>query len=107
MWTFKEYYKNNKEQRNKAVARNVKRLRAKRAKIVAEYKGKPCLDCGKLYPSYVMDFDHRPGEKKLGDICRLLQQGWSWERMKTEMDKCDVVCSNCHRERTHQRRIQG
>lgn len=61
-------------------------------------KDKPCTDCGKKYPSYVMDFDHRNPEEKLYDTSRLLRYGW--EALYAELAKCDVVCANCHRLRT-------
>lgn len=57
------------------------------------------MDCGVPYPYYVMEFDHRDPSQKLANIGRLL--GNSWKRLKDEIAKCDVVCANCHRERTH------
>jgi hypothetical protein len=69
----------------------------KRAKIAA-LKNVPCRDCGVRYPPFVMHFDHRPGEKKLGDISRLYRIPWSV--LLEEIAKCDVVCANCHATRT-------
>ena len=62
----------------------------------------PCADCGNPYPYYVMDFDHREGNKKfnLGDA---MQYGFN--KVVKEIKKCDVVCANCHRERTHKRKV--
>jgi hypothetical protein len=68
-------------------------------------KDVPCTDCGNRYPSYVMQFDHL-GDKKF-DIATAVQQGWiSLKRLRREIAKCEVVCANCHAERTHQRRQQ-
>ena len=65
-----------------------------------EHRG--CMDCGVKYPYYVLDLDHRdPSEKKFTPA--LLHKTGSWDKMIKEIRKCDVVCSNCHRERTHQR----
>ena len=60
------------------------------------------MDCGESYPHYVMDFDHRPDSPKVGNVARMVANG---QRTKVfeEIKKCDVVCSNCHRERTFQR----
>jgi len=67
----------------------------------------PCKDCGERYPPYVLDFDHREGETKLFNIADLGAHCWmSVEDLETEIAKCDVVCANCHRERTHQRRCR-
>lgn len=67
---------------------------------VRDRKDVPCSDCGERYPYWVMDFDHRPGEVKEFNV----NKGPGRHGMPAilaEMDKCDVVCSNCHRTRTH------
>lgn len=61
----------------------------------------PCADCKKRYPHYVMDFDHR------GDKTFKVSDRKSKEERLVEAKKCDVVCSNCHRERTHSRRVKA
>jgi L-lysine 2,3-aminomutase len=58
------------------------------------------MDCGVSYPYYVMDFDHRDPAKKKDGVATLVKKG-NVKRLLEEIDKCDVVCSNCHRERTH------
>lgn len=79
---------------------NQRRIEAHR--YVRELKeASPCMDCGVSYPSYVMDFDHRdPGDKR-DCIAKLCNRGVSWKRLLDEIAKCDLVCANCHRERTH------
>ena len=62
------------------------------------------MDCGESFPTYVMDFDHRPGERKVGIISDLMQG--PLDRLFTEMAKCDVVCANCHAVRSAQRHEQ-
>lgn len=64
-----------------------------------------CNDCGKHYPYYVMDFDHLEGSEKLQIVSFLCKTG-RIGAMKREIAKCEVVCSNCHRERTYER-LQG
>jgi hypothetical protein len=52
-----------------------------------------------------MDFDHRPGEKKCFALANAMgQTRISAERLRAEIAKCDVVCANCHRIRTYERR---
>lgn len=63
---------------------------------------KPCMDCGKKYPPYVMDFDHRENEKKELLVSKVGAYGMP--ALLREIQKCDVVCSNCHRIRTHDRK---
>lgn len=83
------------------VDKAAKRTR-KRNELLQSLKSVPCADCGVTYPYYVMDFDHRPGFEKEVDMNR--QARWIGEaRLQAELAKCDVVCSNCHRIRTHSR----
>jgi len=73
------------------------RHNAAAAKLVREAKSVSCMDCGNTYPYYVMDFDHRENKEfTLGG------SGSKSGRQKilAEIEKCDVVCSNCHRIRT-------
>jgi hypothetical protein len=66
-------------------------------------KSRACADCGIKYPYYVMDFDHREGEIKQYELNRIDRM--SIKAILREIEKCDVVCSNCHRVRTYERRI--
>lgn len=96
----RNHYKNNKSQ---YLKRNLLAYK-KRKEFVRQSKSKPCADCGIQYPFYVMDFDHREGEIKefaLNQVDRMTMKA-----IKAEIVKCDVVCSNCHRERTFQRLAQ-
>jgi hypothetical protein len=49
-----------------------------------------------------MDFDHVRGEK-VANVSVLVAGGASRRRVLAEIAKCEVVCANCHRERTHGR----
>lgn len=62
-----------------------------------QYKGGKCSICG--YNKYVgaLEFHHlNPNKKDFG----IGQKGCtrSWEKVKEELDKCILVCANCHRE---------
>ena len=64
----------------------------------------PCTDCGIQYPYYVTDFDHiEERGVKLNTISKLINMG-STIQVKRELEKCDLVCANCHRIRTYNRR---
>ena len=73
--------------------------RPKRIALIREAKNKPCMDCGVSYPHYVMDFDHKTDKKFL--IGRQVHSTTAVSKILEEIAKCDIVCSNCHRERTH------
>lgn len=82
------------------IARSNARKKQHRAEV-DEYKGNtPCIDCGVQYPPYVMDFDHRDPGEKVSEVGRLVQLG-NRQAIWDEIAKCDLVCSNCHRERTY------
>lgn len=90
-------------QNNKARIRG---YRDDRIKAIRDAKTKPCLDCHIMYPSYIMQFDHREPSYKNFNI------GGSWcsrtlKSILSEIDKCDVVCANCHAKRTHKRGYFG
>jgi hypothetical protein len=70
--------------------------------LVQNAKNKPCQDCGKEYPYYVMDLDHVRGDKRF-NLSIAASKMRSLKSVQEEIDKCDVVCSNCHRERTFNR----
>lgn len=68
--------------------------------IIDQAKNIPCMDCGVSYPIFVMDFDHRDPSQKIGCV-RTLVKKKSERIIREEIAKCDVVCSNCHRQRTY------
>jgi hypothetical protein len=49
-----------------------------------------------------MDFDHVRGEKTV-NLARLRNSRSAWAKLVAEIEKCEVVCSNCHRIRTRMR----
>jgi hypothetical protein len=74
--------------------------RAKRVKVwIAEYKvAQGCADCGYRTHHAALDFDHVRG-KKLLNVCL----SKSIAQARQEIEKCEVVCANCHRIRTYER----
>lgn len=72
-----------------------------RKAMLAEAKAKPCAQCGGTFPPECMDFDHVHGPRAF-----LVSSAFSWKRLdalKAELEKCELVCANCHRIRTKQR----
>lgn len=96
----RSHYKQNKRQ---YLDRNV-RSYMKRRELVRQIKSRACADCGIQYPFYVMDFDHRQGETKEYELNRIDRM--TKRALLREIEKCDVVCANCHRVRTYKRRIE-
>jgi hypothetical protein len=69
----------------------------RRTKIKAvEYKGGKCARCGYNKSLRALQFHHRdPNEK---DFMISRPNPRTWEKVKVELDKCDLVCGNCHSE---------
>jgi hypothetical protein len=66
------------------------------------YKGGSCLDCNISYPKFpyvVFDFHHLDPDLKDVDWSKLRLR--SWDKITNELDKCILLCSNCHRIRHH------
>ncbi len=94
----KEYYKR-RPQYFKDIA---SRARQRKREFINRLKIKPCFDCKKQFSSWIMEFDHRDPTTKVDCVSVIMRNG-SFKSLETEIAKCDVVCSNCHAERTHQR----
>lgn len=78
----------------------VKRWSSFIAKI-REVKSNPCVDCGGTFIADVMEFDHVRGEK-MYSVSKM--HTLPWGKVCVEIDKCELVCCNCHRIRTQSRR---
>jgi hypothetical protein len=94
----RRHYAANKDQ---YLRRNAQK-KAEIRNIIDTTKSVPCMDCGQRFPPCAMDFDHRDPTKKVATVASLLGSG-SIKKVEEEMAKCDVICSNCHRIRTHMR----
>lgn len=81
--------------------------RNKIKKFIDNYKSaNPCVDCGHLFKSHVMQFDHLPQYVKLFTISKFYDYTMDINIVIEEMKKCDLVCGNCHSERGHKRRLE-
>ena len=71
-------------------------------KKAIEYKGGKCVKCS--YNKYygALEFHHLDPNEKDMDWDKMRKT--SWEKIKKELDKCVLLCSNCHREEHHQNR---
>lgn len=76
-----------------AVTKRRKKLR-ETARI---YKGGKCMICGYQRCLGALEFHHLdPAKKKFGLSMKGLTK--SWQKIKKELDKCILICANCHRE---------
>lgn len=89
----KRTYRDRAEYLKKAVTERRRKLR----RMSIEYGGGGCQICGYDASIYALTFHHRnPKEKDFGLSARGLTR--SWEKIQKELDKCILLCANCHAE---------
>lgn len=89
----KRTYADRSEYLKQAVTKRRKILMAK----AIEYKGGKCIVCGYSKSTRALNFHHvNPAEKLFGISARGITR--SWKKVQNELDKCVLVCSNCHAE---------
>jgi hypothetical protein len=91
----KNWYENNKDYQKANAAKHRVEYRANLRQYVLDYLAThPCVSCGETDP-VVLEFHHARGKKE-NDVSVLIGRGSSLEKLKEEIEKCDVYCSNCH-----------
>ncbi len=83
---------NNEDKKSKQKIKNDKRRNHNRSYIIEYLNIHPCVKCGEKNP-IVLEFHHiRDKDKKISDLIN-----YSHNRLKKEIEKCQVLCSNCHK----------
>lgn len=96
----KEHYKKNREYYlKKAKIRNSKIRNKAYTYIYLYLKTHNCIDCGEK-DILVLEFDHKDKTRKIGAVSRIIRDAGSLDKLKEEIDKCEVRCANCHRRKT-------
>ena len=109
------YYHNNKEKcalkaktyrlQNKEHVRNKQREDKRNRKLLAiDYLGGKCDKCSGVFHPAIYEFHHINPEMKDRDPSKMLSL--SWERLSKELDKCKLLCANCHRLEHHKRNYE-
>jgi len=95
----KRKYADRREYLIKAVSKRRKKIR----KMAVEYKGGECSVCGYKKCIGALELHHLK-DKDFG----LSEKGITraWEKTKIELDKCILVCANCHRELHETKKLQ-
>lgn len=94
----KTYYKGYKIKRRQL---NKQRVKNNQIKIIEYLRNHSCVDCGYNKSPAALSFDHVLGDK-LHNVSKMVMDGYGWNKILREIDKCEVRCANCHLERTSQ-----
>lgn len=71
----------------------------KRDYVYAYLETHPCVMCGESDPR-VLEFDHIDPDTKRSTVAKLMNDNHGLQAIKDEIEKCRVLCANCHRRHT-------
>lgn len=98
----REHYRKDKKAHLARVRKNKQETKLANQALFWTYLcSKQCADCGNNDPQ-VLEADHVRGSK-VDHVSKLLGGCSSWKTILRELEKCDIVCANCHRKRTFSR----
>lgn len=99
-----DYYKNPQQYKDRATKAKEK-LKEFYNSLKNEAK---CNKCGAEYPDepYLFDFDHLDPNTKLATVSQLFNKG-NWEKLKEEIEKCQILCVICHRRKTYGKNFEN
>jgi len=89
---YRDYSKKNR----KKISLSSKLRRNEFKKKYIDYLGGSCSRCNYSKSIRALTFHHKDRKEKEFSLSEALD--WSWEKVKKELDKCDLVCFNCHME---------
>ena len=96
----RDHYLKNSAIYNARRLESNRRYRVRNRTLVIEHlRSHPCVDCGESDPM-ILEFDHIDPMRKEHAISDLTRCGYSLEKLKLEMSRCEVRCIHCHRRRT-------
>lgn len=92
-----QYHQINRERIAITHKLNIKNIITRvRLLVLAYLKEHTCRDCGESNP-VLLDFHHIDPSNKYDCVSKLIGSARSWNVVKSEIDKCIVLCANCHR----------
>jgi transposase len=92
----KKFINRTEDDRKKANYNHVKTFRKRTKEKAVEYKGGKCNICNYDRCISALEFHHLEPSKK--DFTLSQSMNIAWNKIEEELDKCILVCANCHRE---------
>ena len=94
--TSRRWYARNREAEIARIALMQPKLRRRRVEWLEDYKReRGCVRCGETHPA-CLQFHHRDPKQKLLELSLAIRKYWSMKRILEEIEKCDLLCANCH-----------
>lgn len=94
----RENYASNAKRRSDIRETQKRNVRRNMLHVLGYLKKRRCTDC-ETTDWRILEFDHVRGTK-ISNISDMVRRGAALKRIDTEIEKCEVVCANCHRIRT-------
>lgn len=91
----KQHYQESRERRE-SVRMTADYQKSTNMYLVNKARQVGCKKCGEKR-LYVLDFHHRNSDEKIETINHMIKSA-SAQILQRELEKCDVLCANCHRE---------
>lgn len=107
----REYHREYARQRHPDKKKTkYEKQKIRRNKAVAEFqdykKTLKCANCDEKHPA-CLEFHHANGDKLFDVSSAASSRAWSINKLKTEIAKCVVLCSNCHKKHHYNERLQA
>ena len=83
---------------NEAHNRWKKKQKRRSKQDAVDYKGGKCSICGYDKCIAALEFHHLIPSQKEYNVGQLISLYYKWNKIKKELDKCILLCANCHRE---------
>ena len=97
-YTIKNFYNNGKNRTHstckKCFIKDIQMNKIEKKKKAVEYLGGKCKHCG-IDNIIVLEFHHLNKLKKEATWNTIKR--WKWERLIIELNKCIILCANCHK----------
>jgi len=92
----REYYQHNRTHLLEKQGEKNRQFADNRRKWLVEYKRTlVCIRCGENHPA-TLTFHHKKSSDKSFEIGNAIGLGVSLKRLVAEIEKCEVLCANCH-----------
>ena len=98
---FKENWREPNSYRRNVAKKKIykKNLYDKVSNYLNDYKlSKGCRECGYKKSPYALEFHHRDRRLKIKNVSNFRKSSWTQlDNIVKEVQKCDILCSNCHK----------